>query len=79
MDYALVHIKWLDSASYPDQCWHLIENHEHSVIYIDTVGYVIYEDEQVVTLAMNISTVGHMIGDMTIPKSCILERNSLDA
>lgn len=78
VEFPLTYIKWLDSTSYSDQAWHRIESHDVKCIPIHSVGFLIHEDDEKVTLSMNISEEGFMCGDMTIPKSAILERGVLD-
>jgi hypothetical protein len=77
MKYDLESVEWIDSAGYGRQFWHSLDDHDHSIVYINSVGYVVHETDLIITLIMNISTSGNVIGDMTIPKCAITKRKIL--
>lgn len=75
--YDIVKVKWMDSASQGRQDWHLLSDHDHSIVIVTSVGHLIYEDDQIITLVLSLSTEAMIVGDMTIPKACILKRKKL--
>lgn len=77
--YPMTYVKWIDSGSYANQYWHEIKNHDTSILDIETVEFLVHEDQSSVTLALCVSKNDNMIGDMTIPKVAILKRKTLDA
>lgn len=72
----IVNIRWIDS--YMDSGWREIGDFTAGKLEIQSLGKVIYEDENVVSLAHNFAsetdnTPRQANGIMTIPKLCILE------
>lgn len=76
-EYRPVYIVWLDSSGSSYQGWHSIESHNHDVAKIETVGFVISETEEILSLAMNVSENDNMMGDISIPKFAIVKRVDL--
>lgn len=72
----IVNIRWIDS--YMDSGWREVGDFSAGKLEIQSLGKVIYEDENVVSLAHNFAsetdyTPQQANGIMTIPKLCILE------
>lgn len=76
----IVCVKWLDS--YGVQAgWQDIDNYKAGKLEITSVGKIIYEDEDVISLAHNFAdetehTLPQANGIMTIPKVCITQITS---
>lgn len=75
--YDIVKVKWIDSASQENQSWHFLSDHDNSVVTVTSVGHLIYENDQIITLVLSLSTEEMIVGDITIPKVCILKRKKL--
>ena len=75
MSNEIVYLRWLDSALVPE--WTYAPNEETGLSEIETVGYLILEDEEHVEVAQSSSDSGKYSAIMAIPKSVILERRVL--
>jgi hypothetical protein len=78
VEYQPVYIKWIDASSQGDQAWKWIEGTSMELVTIHSLGFIINEDDEKITLGMNISELGAFSGDITVPKSCVLLRQDLD-
>jgi hypothetical protein len=78
MTRALLYLEWIDSAS--SDGWQPLAGYEHGPIYIQSVGWLIHEDDAVVTLASNIGRQANgndpnqACGWISIPKAAITQR-----
>ena len=75
MNHEIVYLRWLDSALVPE--WTYAPNEETGLSEIETVGYLILEDEQHVQVAQSSFDNCKYSAIMAIPKSVILERQVL--
>jgi len=75
----ITYVKWVDSASYSDQQWYSLSDHDHGIATIEAVGILVHEDKNFISLVMNISKQDSVVGDMAIPKVAILKRKVLSA
>lgn len=79
MNPKLVHLKWLDSHSPNVSGW--VSEHElhHGLHIINSVGWVIYEDKESITIASQLTgeDSDDISGVVSIPKCCILKTKGL--
>lgn len=81
-NFSLVYLEWLDSAS--SQGWSSIEDYKPDGIFCKSVGWIIRETEDLITIASNIGaptldkSVDQACGWMTIPKAVIRARRILN-
>lgn len=78
VDYTVVRVEWYDAAGHDD--WRSV-NAEWRPFMITTVGFLVYEDDNVVALAQNLGEeqegdqeVSH---SMVIPKGWIKSRSDV--
>jgi hypothetical protein len=76
-EHELVYVKWLDASSQPDQVWSNIDEAEPKLVVCHSVGFVLKETKEYLSLMMNMTEFGQFSGDMAIPQKCIIERKSL--
>lgn len=74
-------IEWLDSQGALSG-WHDLKDFEPSIPVMKSIGFVVFENDQLVSLCGNIgeetpSTLYQGNGIMTIPKVCIQKRTRL--
>ena len=76
MDKQIFYLRWLDSALVPD--WSSAPNEFTGLSEIETVGYLILEDDQHVQVAQSVFEECEKYSAIqSIPKSVILERRAL--
>jgi len=73
----VVLVKWLDSYGVQTG-WQDISDYKANRLEVTSVGKIIYEDEDVISLAHNFAdetenTLMQANGIMTIPKACIVQ------
>jgi hypothetical protein len=67
----IVHVEWIDAALYVDG-W--TSSHEDaSLLKIDTVGFLLYEDENVIKVAQSNCAESKFIAIQSIPKDGIIK------
>lgn len=73
------YIKWIDSFGVSSS-WGTLEPENCKPIYCESVGFVVFEDAVLITVAPHRTLPhpsqleNHYCGDMTIPKCSIVER-----
>jgi hypothetical protein len=72
-----VYVKWVDSYGVSSG-WEDISDYKADILKIESVGFVIYEDEDVIALAPNYGeetehTPKQANGIMVIPKACVIK------
>lgn len=72
-----VKVKWIDSCS-GDCFWTLLEDFKPGVVTPTTYGFVVYEDDKIISIAQTyapeLNDIPEQInGVMTIPKCSIIE------
>lgn len=75
MSNEIVYLRWLDSALVPE--WGRAPSEDTGLAEIETIGYLILEDEQHVQVAQSIFDNYKYSAIQSIPKSVILERQVL--
>lgn len=76
-DMSLIYIKWIDSKQ-PNGNWRFLSSgQEWSAAVINSVGFLIHEDESIRVLAQNLGDVEsdgdrQYSGDILIPKQSVL-------
>ena len=75
MSEEMIYLRWLDSALNPE--WTRAPNEETGLAKIETVGYLIHEDEQHVEIAQSSNEDYRFGAILSIPQSVILERRVL--
>ena len=75
MTSKIVYLRWLDSALVPE--WTRDPGEDTGLAEIETIGYLILEDEQHVQIAQSIFDDYKYSAIQSIPKSVILERQEL--
>lgn len=77
-NYDMVHIVWTDSCA-PGWGWNDLIDLEMSEYLIDSVGFLIEEDDDSLMLAMSFAQEdpNKLNAPFVIPKCCIKERNIL--
>lgn len=68
----IVEIKWIDAIG--DGGWCDLDNHSNKNMMIHTMGFLVDEDKDSVTVSAHLSGLGHCDNPMRIPKLAILER-----
>jgi hypothetical protein len=72
----ILQVKWLDTVSQGDE-W--VESEDiHSLAEITSVGILLKEDEQSVTLVLSLSEDNLVRGYVCIPKTTIIQRKELN-
>lgn len=74
MSETMIYVKWVDSALTSD--WTEAPNSKTGVVEIESIGYLILEDDEHIEIAQNMSTF-HKCAIMAIPKAVIKERKEL--
>jgi hypothetical protein len=78
----IAYVRWIDSFGVSPG-WGSLDPENCKPIYCESVGYVIFEDDEIVTVAPHRTLPhpsqpeNHYCGDMTIPKVSIMERREL--
>jgi hypothetical protein len=73
--YQIERIEWVDSATYTG--WHDSTSKIYSPMECATCGYVVFENDTCVSLALTAGEDGQVADVMTIPKVCITSRVQL--
>jgi hypothetical protein len=79
----LAYIKWVDSFGVSSS-WGTLEPEHCKPIYCESIGYVVFENDEIVTVAPHRTLPHpsqpdmHYCGDMTIPKVAVVERKVLN-
>lgn len=74
----IIHLKWLDAAHCDGTGWKSLEDYVPTGIVCETVGFLIHEDEETITLATSIDIEGgNFASEFLVPKVCIKERKQL--
>jgi hypothetical protein len=78
----LVHVQWQDSLGCP-QGWQLLEDVGSVVVAIESVGWLLRESRDSITLAPHLGRVSGEVnqgqGIMTIPKRCITKKTVISS
>ncbi len=78
--YPLVYIKWVDSQI-ASLTWAYIEDITQEIATVETVGFVVKENKNTLTISASISIKEksqHQAAQIiTIPKCCILKKKSI--
>lgn len=72
-----IYVKWIDSSSFQIQQWRHVDDfvqEDFLCSVIETVGYLIYENKEMVNIVLSASSTGNVTGDINIPKAAILKR-----
>ncbi len=70
-------IRWVDSKS-TTECWTHLDDVDHKPALIETVGWIIFEDKDVLSVAGSISErTDQCTQGIVIPKPCIKSRRVL--
>lgn len=70
----MVHLRWIDSSSPSTADWYDPHELNLKALACETVGIVIAEDDNQISLASSITETGALYGVITIPKCSILKR-----
>ena len=76
----IVQIKWIDSCA-SNQNWNFIQDFDGDIepIKIISVGFLLQENDDVVTIAQNYGTDPEQVCNlMTIPKGCIKQITTIE-
>ena len=81
MGYNPIYIEWLDSFGCTSK-WEDIEDYKSQPLVCKTIGFVVFEDDKVISIASNIAeetelTFSQANGIMSIPKINIVRRKSI--
>lgn len=64
-------IEWVDSAS--SRGWNDIDdNAAHSIVSVYTAGYIVRQDKHSITVTTSITSIGHVMDSLTIPKVAVV-------
>lgn len=74
MTFTIVHVKWIDAALYPD--W-LTSYEEANLLPVDTVGFLLYEDDRVIKIAQSNCADVKFSAIQSIPKGNIVKLSKL--
>jgi hypothetical protein len=66
-------VKWCDASSKENQEWKFNEDLNPGLITIISLGFLHTITKESITLVMNVSDEGAVCGDITIPRTSILE------
>jgi len=66
-------VKWIDASSKENQEWKFNEDLNPGLITIISLGFLHTITKESITLVMNVSDEGAVCGDITIPRTAILE------
>ena len=69
-----VYVLWIDSCSPSDSSWHKASELSLSPLKCDTLGWLVHEDKQSISVASCVMENGALYGVITIPKCSILKR-----
>ena len=73
-----LHLEWIDSSAMAGRVWQDRESvSEQVVCRCTTIGFVIKETRDSITIAGSMEGKNYVSGDMTIPKSSIRKRRIL--
>lgn len=72
----LLHVEWLDAAS-TDGCWMDINDVPTRSLRTWTIGFVVNEDDDTITLAQSRNINDSIQATITIPKGMIVKRRIL--
>lgn len=73
----LVHIRWIDSSSPSTADWYSPAELTLKALTCETVGILIAEDSNQISVASSITETGALYGVITIPKCSILKRRRI--
>jgi hypothetical protein len=78
-----IYVKWVDSYGVTTG-WQSIDGFEHCPLLIHSFGVVIYQDDNVISLAHNYAketpnTIEQANGIMTIPLACIQDISEINS
>lgn len=62
-------IKWIDSASCHG--WHSDDSLDNEALIISSIGWVVKEDKNAVTITTSVAPAGSVSNPLTIPKCAI--------
>lgn len=71
----LYKVKWLDALA--DGGWKAIEQHRPELIEVQSVGWLVAESRNVLSLAQQLSSAGSAADTINIPKNCIVKKTKL--
>ncbi len=71
----LVLIEWLDSNF--EHGWLSVNKLSGILVLTESVGFIVAEDENKISIAQNKSELDTYMGIMTIPKPCIITKKKL--
>ena len=76
------YIRWLDSGTHLSDGWMKLEivqqQAKASLQYVDTVGHVVYEDDEVVVLGLSVDEANDTVfGAQVIAKGNIVQRGQV--
>ena len=77
MSIKLAHVRWIDSSSPSTADWYAPQELTLKALACETVGIVIAEDDNQISLASSITETGALYGVITIPKCSILKRRRI--
>lgn len=75
--YRIEYVEWIDPHSCDEGTWMEIKDVKKTLAKCRSVGWVILEDEDSITLANHLSNNDMVDGLLTIPKSLITKRKSI--
>ncbi len=81
MKYKPIYIEWLDSFGCTGK-WEDIEDYKSQPLICKTIGFIVFEDNKVISIASNIAeetelTFNQANGIMSIPKVSIVKRKNV--
>ena len=69
------HITWMDAEG--SDGWHRTGQEKYEVCILNSVGFVVHEDDVLLVIAETVSKDGMHTNRSKIPKVCILERHKI--
>lgn len=68
-------VEWLDSNTVHG--WDMSDGSDRSVAHCSSVGFLLREDDEQVTIAQSISTLGSVMNTLTIPRPAVVRMKIL--
>lgn len=73
---SIVYVKWIDASHADGEGWKLIKDYKPQYDPVESVGFLVHEDERSITLAVSVYEE-HYGSEMLIPKGMIIHREDV--
>lgn len=77
MPLKFIHVRWIDSSSPSTVDWYSPNELTLKALACETVGIIVAEDSNQLSIASSITETGALYGVITIPKCSILKRRKV--